>query len=209
MLRITSKINLEDLPQTKKLRKDNNAELNELAKRAQIGDIEAQEELLDKVDKLIIKYVRKYAKSPELIEDCLQQCRFHILKTIDRFDTSKPFIPWLTTVVRNCTLNYLRAQNKWKYYSFSSTDEDFEEIQPESDSEAVIDSMFRAEKVSYLRKALKNLKSEFKRVIMFHYFDNLSCEDISKIEKAPVGTIKNRLFKARQVLKGQLSHIVV
>ena len=209
MLRITSKINLEDFPQTRKLRKDNNAELRELAEKAQDGDVQAQEKLLAKVDKLIIKYVRKYAKSPELIEDCLQQCRFHILKTIDRFDCSKPFIPWLTTVVRNCTLNYLRAQSKWKYYSFSTNDEDFEEIQPESETEDVIDSMYRDEKVSHLRKALKNLKDEFKRVIMFHYFENMSCEDISKIEKAPVGTIKNRLFKARQVLKGQLSNIIV
>ena len=208
MLRITSKINLEDFAQTKKMRKDNNAELNNLAKKAQDGDIEAQEQLLARVDKLIIKYVRKYVKNTDMIEDCLQQCRFHLLKMLYHFDCTKPFIPWLTTVVRNCTLNYLRTQKKWRFYSFINAVDDGEDFQPECDSECVSDTIYREEISGFLHAAMKTLKDEFKRVIKYHYFDNMSCQDISRLEKAPIGTIKNRLFKARQILKGQLAHIV-
>ncbi|MCD4656210.1 MAG: sigma-70 family RNA polymerase sigma factor [Planctomycetes bacterium] len=208
MLRITSKINLEDFAQTRKLRKDNNAELNSLAEKAQEGDIDAQELLLARVDKLIIKYVRKYVRNSDMIEDCLQQCRFHLLKMLYHFDCSKPFIPWLTTVVRNCTLNYLRTQKKWRFYSISNAEEDGVEIQPECDLECVSEAIYREEISGFLHDALNTLKDEFKRVIMYHYFENMSCKDISRIEKAPIGTIKNRLFKARQALKGQLAHIV-
>jgi len=182
--------------------------LDELATKAQTGDKEAQEKLLAKIDRLIIKYIRKYLSNYELFEDCLQQCRWHLLKNLHRYDSSKPFIPWLTIVVRNCTLNFLRDQRKWKFFSFNIGEDDDEEFLPEAEADLPAQVLCKNELFQHLHFAIENLKPHYKRVIEQHYFQMLSCEEIAELENAPVGTVKNRLFKARNSLRGELAALV-
>ncbi len=205
---IIEEVKLNETTQAMKKAKENSDSLNRLAAKAKRGSKQAKENLLERINRLIIKYIRKYLSDFEHFEDCLQQCRCHLIKTIKQYDSTKPFIPWMTIVVRNCTLNFIRTLNKWRFRSFNIGDEDDEDLSPEANDESVFEILEQKELFSDLHLAIGKLQPHYRRVIEQHYFKRLSCEEIAKLEDAPIGTVKNRLFKARNILRTQLEPLV-
>lgn len=132
-------------------------------------------------------------------DDLYQETWLRVYCHLDKYDETQPFEHWLTAICVNCYRDMLRKNKFAGLLAKFSTNEDKDraiESVPAEDG-----SMENAE----LWEAVRRLPEKYGTVIILHYFRGYDVKELSVILKAPEGTIKYRLHKARELLKGGLA----
>lgn len=132
-------------------------------------------------------------------DDLYQETWLRVCGNLGRYDRSQPFEPWLTTVCVNCFRDSLR-RNKFERL-ISAFDDDESRDRAMNSVAADDNSRDNAE----LWEAVRRLPEKYCTVIILHYFRGYDVKELSGILKIPVGTVKYRLHRARELLKGELS----
>ncbi|MGE0430617.1 MAG: RNA polymerase sigma factor [Planctomycetota bacterium] len=168
------------------------------------GNTAAQAELLDRFGGLIHVVAVEYAPDGSQVEDLEQECRIHLLRQLPHYDPARPLKPWLMTVVRNCARNFRRSANRWRLIPLPDSS-----VYPlPSDDPAPGEVLGDAEMAAHLRSLVDDLPTIYRQVVERRYFSEHSCEQIATALRIPVGTVKNRLFRARQMLADRLERMV-
>lgn len=140
-------------------------------------------------------------------EDLFQDTWIKAFKYMNDFDRSKNFEPWLFTIAINLYKDNYRKVKRWfsKSIDFFDTNENALIIDNiKSTTYLPEESYDKCENKQQLQNAINNLKDEFKIVIILFYYNGLKQKEISEILEIPVGTIKSRLNKAKNLLKKYL-----
>lgn len=117
----------------------------------------------------------------------------------DKYDESQPFEHWLTAVCVNCYRDMLRKNKFAGLLMKFSTNEEKDRVM-----ESVADEQVQEENTA-LWEAVRRLPEKYGTVIILHYFRGYNVKELSQILKVPEGTVKYRLHKARELLKGGLA----
>lgn len=175
----------------------------QLVSQIAAGNAPAADELLSRFGGLIHVVAVEYAPDSSQVEDLEQECRIHLLRQLPHYDAGRPLKPWLMTVVRNCARNFRRSANRWRLISLP--DETF----PLAASGPLPGEILGdAEMAEHLRDLVDGLPAIYRQVVERRYFADDSCEAIATALEIPVGTVKNRLFRARQMLADRLQRLV-
>jgi RNA polymerase sigma-70 factor (ECF subfamily) len=137
-------------------------------------------------------------------EDLFQDTWIKAFKYMNDFDRNKNFEPWLFTIAINLFKDNYRKLKRWFSKSI-----DFLDI---TEKDSVMDSIKSTTYIpeesfdnnqnkEQLRKAINNLKDDFRMVIILFYYNGLKQKEISEILEIPEGTVKSRLNKAKKLLK--------
>jgi RNA polymerase sigma-70 factor (ECF subfamily) len=126
-----------------------------------------------------------------------QTAFLNAFRALHRFDPERPFRPWLLTIVAN------GARMHWRTRRRRPT----EALDPEraDDSEPPLDWAVRQDERARVRAALLEIEEPFRTTVILHYFNELSVEEIADALGCRPGTVKSRLHKARQRLRGLLT----
>jgi len=164
-----------------------------LAIRCQLGERAAFEELIARWHEPLWRYLRRLSSSDDTARDLAQDTWLRVFRGIARLREPAKLRSWLFGIARNVAMDQLRSQ-----YSEGSR----EEMNPEELPAA--DDVNLEEEIATLESGLATLPIVERETLTLFYLRELSLEEISGLVEVPVGTVKSRLFRARQMLRRAL-----
>jgi len=173
------------------------------------GDRDRFTELVRRYEKRLVNYVYRITHRYEDAHDLAQEIFVKVYLALDRYDPKYQFSTWLFRIAQNASIDALRKKSIAEV-SMSRTVGDEEGKEREFADGGV--SPYRAMKNKQLSAAIDeavlNLPSDYRELIQLRHFAELSYEEIATMKKLPLGTVKNKLFRARNLLKDVLGEFV-
>ena len=172
-----------------------------LVRRAKKGDYRAFDLLVLKYQSRIIASAFKYVKERQLAEDIAQEAFIKSYKSIDSFREESSFYTWVYRITVNTAKNYLLSSKRRDEVVISDLSQD-DSFYPEK---LDVDSPQEILKASELRdlifETLSSLGEETRTALSLREFDGLSYEQIAEIVQCPVGTVRSRIFRGREIIE--------
>lgn len=179
-----------------------------LVERVQQGDKNAFGLLVRKYERKIYRLIARLVRDPAEVEDVAQEAFIKAYRALPQFRGESAFYTWLYRIAVNTAKNHLQASNRRpsaKPESALSDDaEPFDETDNLSDintPEAVIASRQIADTVNL---AIEALPEELRTAIVLREIEGLSYEEIAQTMGCPIGTVRSRIFRAREAIAQRL-----
>lgn len=175
-----------------------------LLEAAQNGDQQAYGVLIRQNQKRLFRFVYGILGNFDSAEDIVQEAFIKGWEAIKTFRPGYAFYPWISTIARNLTYNWIRREER---------KESLEKIQekgfdPESPELGPLEKLLDSEGSKKLHKAIQALPVEFRTVFVMRQFEQMSYEEIASFLKIPPGTVDSRLYRARKMLMEALKELL-
>ena len=176
-------------------------EFSQLAKLAKNGDKESFKKLLLKTEKLIYISLYYLAENNCELSDVIQESLLKISKNLKKLNDTKAYKSWANKIAIRCFYDYKRKNKKSENCSqISQDDEILTNIICEKQKEP-IENCINSELVKVIKSSISKLNEPYKLAIIMREFEGLSYDEIAKLTKTNVGTVKSRIARARCQLK--------
>jgi len=178
----------------------------ELVARVLSGQEHLFETLVRRYQTRILSHVARMVGSREDALDLSQEIFLKVFGALDRFNPEFRFSTWLFRIAGNAAIDHLRKR-KPRTIPLETTDSDGHVSSPEYKSSDLdpFGRLRNTERGDAIARAIADLPAEFRELIALRHFTGLSYEEIAEIKNMPLGTVKNKLFRARAVLKERLA----
>lgn len=163
--------------------------------RCQQGDRQALEDLVRLYEKRLLYYIRRLVSNEQDAWNILQDTWLKVLRSIDRLKDPRLLTVWLYHITRNTIMDYRRG----KYADILRFQQD--DVVPDFPDDEAPMSFENAQLVHH---ALGQLLPPHREVLTLHFLEGLPLEAIAAIINTSIGTVKSRLFYAKQNLKKQI-----
>jgi len=177
-----------------------------LVERVQQGDKRAFDLLINKYQHRIISLVGRYVSDPAEAMDVAQEAFIKAYRAIDRFRGDSAFYTWLYRIAINTAKNWLVARKRRP----PSTDIDAADAE-QYDIESRLkeqgtpeNELLREEIKSTVFEAIAGLPDDLRTAIMLRELEGMSYEDIAVTMDCPIGTVRSRIFRAREAIDEKL-----
>ncbi len=187
-------------------------EIEALVERAREGDREAFGQLVDEYKDKIYNYVARMLNDPYQAEDVTQEAFLRAYKSLPRFRGASSFHTWLYRIASNLAIDVVRKRKRSEP-AFSldepleSDDGEYEREIPDETGGPEERTSTRETRVA-VRRAIMDLPEKLRDVMILYELQGETYEDIADILDVPLGTVKSRLFNARNRLKESLEELV-
>ena len=181
----------------------------DLIRRAIDNDQSAYKELLDKYRQRVYYLVRKMIFDAEEADDLTQEAFIKAFNNLKSFNFEFAFSTWLFKIASNNCIDYLRKK-RLKTYSMNTPvkQKDGETQQEYPDSNPNVEKrMIQEETSKQIKNAIASLPEKYQQAIIMRHTEEKSYEEISEILELPLGTVKARIFRARELLNKSLRKI--
>jgi len=177
-------------------------------KRAQAGDLAAYDELIRRYQERIYGTLYHMTSNHEDAHDLAQESFIKAYQAIKTFKGGSSFYTWLYRIAVNKTLNFLKQRKNRTHMSLNDLDfgveKDPDLVALVSDKTPLRDAGLK-ELQNKLNEAMQRLSEHHRMVVTLHDVQGMSHEEIAQIMDCNVGTVRSRLFYARQQLQGWLA----
>ncbi len=179
----------------------------ELVSRVQAGDKQAFDLLVIKYQRKIMRLLSRMIRDPAEIEDVAQEAFIKAYRALPQFRGDSAFYTWLYRIAINTARNWLAANKR-----APSTPSAFENEEGETfnESDALTDGsnpeseMASRQIAETVNKAINDLPEELRNAIVMREIDGMSYEDIAESMNCPIGTVRSRIFRAREAIATRL-----
>ncbi len=177
----------------------------ELAEKSRKRDEFAFQELMHRYMRQIFNFSRQYSKTAEDAEDIAQDTFFKVWKYINKYTKDRQFRPWLYTIARNTALDFLKKKKASVFSELDDTDNDLQFADTLEDKEPLApDILDKSASADVVNKALESLHPDHRAVLILHYREEMTFDEIAVVIKRPMNTVKSwhrrALFKLRDIL---------
>jgi RNA polymerase sigma-70 factor (ECF subfamily) len=175
------------------------------AVRLRRGDPEVLVGLLERYQHRLYRFLMRMVHDPATAEDLFQQTWLRVAENARRYDASRPLEPWLFSIARNAAIDHLRRVRP----------ESLDEPLPSGDTRAemipgtqpsVVEVMMGQQRSSRLADALGELTPIYCEVVTLRFEEEMKLEEIAEVLQIPISTVKTRLRRALDALRGKLEH---
>jgi RNA polymerase sigma-70 factor, ECF subfamily len=180
----------------------------EIVRRTLAGDEDLFGVLVRRYQARILAHVGRMIGHREEAVDLSQEVFIKVFQALDRYNPEYKFSTWLFRIAGNAAIDHLRKKRP-RTVPLDATLTDAsgrvsspEYRSPDLDPYALLRN---SERGSAIARAIESLPAEFRELITLRHFTGLSYEEIAEIKEMPLVTVKNKLFRARAVLKDRLS----
>jgi RNA polymerase sigma-70 factor (ECF subfamily) len=185
----------------------NRAEEDAFVRRAQQGDLAAYDELVRRYQERIYATLYHMTSNHEDANDLAQEAFIKGYQALKSFKGGSSFYTWVYRIAVNKTLNFLKSRKNRSMMSLNDLDFDAEKdpdlVALISDKTPRRDAAL-AELQKKLNEAMLKLSEQHRLVVTLHDVQGLAHEEIAELMDCNVGTVRSRLFYARQQLQGYL-----
>ena len=179
----------------------------QLVERVQRGDKRACDLLVLKYQHRIVSLVSRYMRDQDEVLDVTQEAFIKAYRALPGFRGDSAFYTWLYRIAINTAKNYLVSRSRRP--PDSDIDVDQGDYQGESlalsDIENPENRLEGDQLEAVVYKAIDDLPEELKVAVTLREFDGLSYEEIAGIMECPVGTIRSRIFRAREAIEKKIA----
>ena len=173
----------------------------QLVQRSQRGDLRAFDLLVLKYQGRIAALVSRYVSDAGEVEDVTQEAFIKAYRALGKFRGDSAFYTWLYRIAANAAKNHLVAKGRRPGADATIEDaEGFDEGGLLSESASPEALAMGGELAEVVESALNALPNELKAALMLREFDGLSYDDIADVLGCPVGTVRSRIFRAREAI---------
>jgi RNA polymerase sigma factor (sigma-70 family) len=179
-----------------------------LVKRAKAGDLDAYDQLVRRYQERIYATIYHMTANHEDANDLAQEAFIKAYQALKSFKGDSSFFTWVYRIAVNKTINFLKQRKNKAHLSLNDLDLNAEH---DPDLIALISERTPRREVNLtelqhkLNEAMRKLSDVHRLVVALHDVQGLSHEEISKIMDCNTGTVRSRLFYARQQLQAYLS----
>jgi RNA polymerase sigma-70 factor (ECF subfamily) len=176
-----------------------------LIKKTLRGDRKAFEELMRKYEKKIFSFVVRMVRNEDTAVDLTQDFFFKIFTVLDKYNFEYKFSTWAYRICYNLVIDHIR-KNQAPVDSLDDESVTARDLL-ESDNVSREDgfkALSRSETRDYVWRVVDQIPLKFRELILLRYIQDLKYEEIADITSLPVGTVKNRIFKAKEILKKEM-----
>ena len=171
-----------------------------LVKRVKAGDYQAFDLLVLKYQSRLISTAFKYVKDIQIAEDITQDSLIKSFKSIHSFREDSSFYTWVYRITVNTAKNFLISKKRKDELLQADLSEEGS-IDIESVNTDTPDEIFDATELqSIITSTLNQLGEETKTALTLREFEGLSYEQIAEVVNCPVGTVRSRIFRGREVI---------
>lgn len=182
-----------------------------LVQRVQAGDIRAFEILVNKYQRKIGRLLSRLVRDADEIEDIVQESFIKAYRALGNFRGESAFYTWLYRIAVNTAKNYLIASNR-RPVALRDLGDDSSETFDESDTLSDIETpesvLLSRQIAATVNKAMEDLPEELRNAIVLREIEGLSYDEIAEIMNCPIGTVRSRIFRAREAISAKLKPIL-
>ena len=172
-----------------------------LVKRVKKGDYRAFDLLVLKYQSRVIATAFKFVKEKQLAEDIAQEAFIKSYKSIDSFREESSFYTWVYRITVNTAKNYLVSSKRRDEVAISNLSQDNSFYPEKLDVDSPQEILKASELRDLIFETLSSLGEETRTALSLREFDGLSYEQIAEIVQCPVGTVRSRIFRGREVIE--------
>lgn len=183
----------------------------QLVERAQRGDKRAFELLVEKYQRKLGRLLSRFIRDPSEVEDVMQEAFIKAYRALPAFRGDSAFYTWLYRIGINTAKNYLAALRR---RAPTSTEMDVEEAEGYDDGERLRDlntpenMLLSKEVADAVNASMEALPQELRTAIQLREMEGMSYEDIARIMNCPIGTVRSRIFRAREAIAERLRPLI-
>ena len=180
-----------------------------LVARVLEGDRDRFTELVKRYQKRVVNYVYRITHRYEEAHDLAQEIFVKVFMALDRYDPKYQFSTWLFRIAQNTAIDALRKKSIVEVpIAKPATDEDSRDREFADTGVSPYRALKNKQLASAIDVAVRELPADYRELIQLRHFAELSYEEIASMKKLPLGTVKNKLFRARNMLKETLEGFV-
>ncbi len=178
----------------------------QLVLRAQAGDKQAFELLVAKYQRRVERLLSRLTRDPAEVDDLAQETFIRVYRALPSFRCESAFYTWLYRIAINTAKNYLTSQGRRPQLAADSATEDelttLCELIP--DHRTPETELSNRQIVSTVNEAIEALPEDLRMAITLREMDGLSYEEIAALMDCPIGTVRSRIFRAREAIAVRL-----
>ncbi len=179
----------------------------ELVARVQRGDKKAFELLMLKYQRKILRLLSRFVRDPSEVEDVAQEAFIKAYRALPQFRGDSAFYTWLYRIAINTAKNHLVASGRRPSSPSEYENEDgetFDETDNLSDINTPESMLASREIAETVNQAIEALPEELRTAIVLREIEGMSYEDIAQSMECPIGTVRSRIFRAREAIASRL-----
>ena len=169
------------------------------------GDRDRFGDLIERYQGRLVNYLFRLLRNADDAHDLAQEVLVKVYQVLDRYDPQYKFSTWLFRVAQNAAIDQIRRR-RLKVVSLRQEDDEGENRDwdlPSPERGPYVELRNRERGVA-IQDAIDSLPWEYRELILLRHFGELPYEEIAKLKQMPLGTVKNKLFRGRQMLKEKL-----
>jgi RNA polymerase sigma-70 factor, ECF subfamily len=179
----------------------------QLVTRAQQGDRQAFNLLVEKYQRKLARLLSRFIRDPAEVEDVTQEAFIKAYRALPAFRGDSAFYTWLYRIGINTAKNYLMALGRRAPTSTEVEAEDaegFEEGEQLRDINTPESVLLSNEIAETVNSTIEQLPEELRQAIQMREIEGMSYEEIAQAMNCPIGTVRSRIFRAREAIAERL-----
>ena len=170
------------------------------------GEAALYTDLVERYRGRLINYLNRFLGNPQESEELSQEVFLRVYRALDRYNPQYRFSTWLFRVARNAAIDLIRKRRlKLVPMQRVGTDGQAQEREFESEERDPYRTLRNLERRHAIGAAIDGLREEYRELIQLRHFAEMTYEEIAEFKGMPLGTVKNKLFRGRRMLKARLA----
>jgi RNA polymerase sigma-70 factor, ECF subfamily len=186
------------------LAKPNTLADGELVAKALVGRENCFEELVRRYQRPIAAYVYRMVGNYDAALDLTQEVFIKVYNSLIRYRSEFKFSTWIYKIAHNAAIDYLRRHAVREEALTSGAEGERREILIESRRLTPEQESERKERCGEIEGVVQCLPTAYRELIVLRHSQDLSYDEIAEVTGLPLGTVKNRLFRAREAMRIEL-----
>lgn len=182
----------------------------ELVARVQRGDKRAFDLLVRKYQQRIMALISRYIRNRSEIADVAQEAFIKAYRALPNFRGDSQFYTWLYRIAINSAKNYLAAQSRRPQTATVDglEPEQLADLAGQTDNASPERLLLTAELKRVIDEAIAELPEELRTALLLREIDGLSYEEIAEVMECPIGTVRSRIFRARDAVDRRIAPLM-
>ena len=178
----------------------------ELVSRVLAGDEELFGELVKRHQRQIVNFIYRMVGDSDVALDMSQDVFIRVYQALDRFDPRYRFTTWIYRIASNCAIDRLRRHQPATISldAPANPDSNVRRLQIPSSEQDPRASLESKETMQRLEAAIRRLPPSYRKLIVLRHVNSMRYEQIAAVTRLPLGTVKNRIFRARAILRREI-----
>jgi RNA polymerase sigma-70 factor (ECF subfamily) len=183
----------------------------QLVEAALSGDREAFQVLVRRHQRALVNHIYRHTGKRDGALDLAQEVFLKVYLSLSSFDPRYRFTTWLYRIASNCAIDHLRKKRP-RTCPLHPDSQDGHRDGPHrglAGNEPTPHDMLRLRELQgRLESAVRSLPPDYRQLILLRHRQHCRYDDIARITRLPIGTVKNRIFRAREILRHELADVL-
>lgn len=177
-----------------------------LVEKIKQGNIELFEEIVARYQRKLVNYIYRMISDYDSAMELCQEVFIKVFSSLDKYNPEYKFTTWIHRISSNATIDWMRKK-KLDTYSIEGNDDDSPGLRAQLEANVLspLQDLEMSQLQGRIEQAIGELPFIYRQLIILRHLNELSYDEIASAVDLPLGTVKNRIFRGREILKSKLA----